>query len=131
MAADVLLAQHIFIANHIFNPAGKKLSIDALINGEDGDKTWKPALSNEWGRLVQSSDAGVKHTETIKFVAKQNVPNENKVTYASFVCNHHPLKDEEWRIHLVVGGDKLEYFSDSGSPAADLTETKLLLNSVI
>ena len=56
---------------------------------------------------------------------------ENKVTYASFVCNHRPLKDEKWRIRLVVGGDKLEFYSDSGSSATDLTETKLLLNSVI
>lgn len=38
MAADVLLAQHIFNANQIFNAAEKKLSIDSLINGEDGEK---------------------------------------------------------------------------------------------
>ena len=127
MAADVLLAQHIFNANHIFNAAGKKLSIDALINGEDGHKKWQPALSNEWGRLAQGNDAGVKHTDTIQFIPKNEVPMENTVTYASFVCNHRPLKDEKWRIRLVVGGDRLEYYSDSGSPATDLTETKLLL----
>ena len=87
MVADVLLVQHIFNANHIFNPAGKKISIDALINGEDGDNKCKSAISNEEGRLAQSNDAGVKHTDTIKFIAKQNVPTENKVTYASFACN--------------------------------------------
>ena len=36
-----------------------------------------------------------------------------------------------WRIRMVVGGDKLEFYSDSGSPATDLTETKILLNSII
>ena len=41
------------------------------------------------------------------------------------------LKDEEWRIRLVVGGDKLEYISDSGSPTTDLIGTKLLLNIFI
>ena len=35
---DVLLAQHILNVNQIFNPVGKNISIDALINGEDGDK---------------------------------------------------------------------------------------------
>ena len=60
MVADVLLAQHIFSANHIFNPAGKKLSIHTLINGEDGDTRWTPALSNKRGRLSQGNNAGVK-----------------------------------------------------------------------
>ena len=32
---------------------------------------------------------------------------------------------------LVVGGDRLTYDEDSGSPATDLLETKILLNSVI
>ena len=41
------------------------------------------------------------------------------------------MKDEQWRIRLVVGGDKLEYEFDSGSPTTDLTETKILFNSVI
>ena len=38
MVADVLLTHYIFNANHIFNPAGKNIFIDALINEEDGDK---------------------------------------------------------------------------------------------
>lgn len=58
-------------------------------------KKWKPALSNEWGRLAQDNDTGVKHTDTIQFIAKEDVPMENKVTYASFVCNHRPLKGKE------------------------------------
>ena len=32
---------------------------------------------------------------------------------------------------MVVGGNKLPYFQDAGSPATHLTETKLLFNSVI
>ena len=31
----------------------------------------------------------------------------------------------------MVGGDKLSYNEDAGSPAASLLETKLLINSVI
>ena len=31
----------------------------------------------------------------------------------------------------MVGGDKLEYKFDSGSPVADLIETKVLVNSII
>ena len=75
--------------------------------------------------------AGVKSTNTIDFIAHTDVQQRKKVTYASFVCDHRPLKDETWRIRLVIGGDKLPYESDSGSPATDLLEIKLLLNSVI
>ena len=32
---------------------------------------------------------------------------------------------------MVVGGDRLDYFDDSGSPAASLLETKILINSTI
>ena len=59
------------------------------------------------------------------------VPDGKSVTYGSFVCDHIPLETEQWRVRLVVGGDKLPYESESGSPAANLQDTKVLLNSVI
>ena len=34
-------------------------------------------------------------------------------------------------MRLVVGGDKLPYANDSGSPAANLLDTKIILNSFI
>ena len=42
-----------------------------------------------------------------------------------------PLKDEKWRVRLIVVGGKLEYEFDSGSPTTDLIESKILFNSVI
>ena len=117
--------------NHIYDNKGRKQSIDRLINGPDAATKWLPALSNEWGRLAQGNDAGVEATDTIRFIPFTEVPTNKKVTYASFVCDYRPLKLEKWRIRLVVGGDKLEYAEDSGSPATDLTETKVLLNSTI
>ena len=75
--------------------------------------------------------SGIKGTNTLKFISKRDVPSTKAVTYGSFVCDHRPLKTEKWRVRLVVGGDKLEYASDAGSPAANLLDTKILLNSVI
>ena len=60
----------------------------------------------------------------MNFIPYNEVPQEKKVTYASFVYDHCSLKDEIWRIRLVVGGDKLEYKFDSGSTAIDLLKTK-------
>ena len=59
------------------------------------------------------------------------LPHGHPVTYASFVCDYRPLKEEKYRVRLVVGGDKLFYDDDTGSPTATLLETKLLLNSVL
>ena len=67
----------------------------------------------------------------MEFITKDQVPSNRKVTYASFVLDYRPLKSEPWRVRLVVGGDKLPYEDDAGSPAALLLETKLLVNSVI
>ena len=133
-AATYLLAQHIFelqpMINHIYNAEGKRETVDTLINGDNGDR-WTKSLSNEFGRLAQGNKHGVKATDTMSFIPRHLVPNNRKCTYASFVCDYEPKKTEPYRICLVVGGDKLEYNSDAGSPAASLLETKLLLKSVI
>ena len=59
------------------------------------------------------------------------IPIHKKVTYASMVCNYRPLKEEKYRVRITVGGDRLPYHDDAGSPAADLLETKILINSTI
>ena len=54
-----------------------------------------------------------------------------KVAYDNMVCDFRPTKMENYRVRLTIGGDVLEYFAGSSSPAASLLETKTLLNSVI
>ena len=65
------------------------------------------------------------------FIHPLEIPSNEKIRHASFVCDHRLLKPEKRRTHLVIGGDKLPYYDDAGSPAANLIGTKLLLNSVI
>ena len=87
--------------------------------------------SNEFGRLAQGNYNGVKHTNTIDFIYKSQIPALAKVTYASIVCDFRPLKDEKWRTRIVVGGDKLVYADDVSAPTSSILETKIFLNSVI
>ena len=47
------------------------------------------------------------------------------------VCDFRPGKDDQYRTRLTIGGDKLDFFGDSASPAASLLETKLIINSTI
>ena len=53
------------------------------------------------------------------------------MTYATYVLNYKPLKDEKYRVRITVGGDRITYLYDSGSPAANRIETKVLLSSTI
>jgi hypothetical protein len=118
-------------ALHIHNKnTGMKETLDSLLQGPQKER-WLQATSNEFGRLATGNKHGVKSTDTIEFVSRSAVPLGRKVTYGSFVCDYRPLKDDPYRVRLVVGGDRLVYDDDPASPAAGLLETKLLLNSVI
>lgn len=104
--------------------------MDALLKGSDSN-IWRRSLSNEWGRLSDDNDYGVKGTKTIRFIPKSAVPHGRDVTYATFICDIKPLKTETHRVRITVGGDRLSCFADTGSPATNLLETKLLINSTI
>ena len=132
-AAQFLMAQHIFSTPsimHIYDSNGKRMTIDKLVKGKDKD-IWNKSLSMELGRLAQGNIHGVTATDTIDFISKSDVPKDEKVTYAQCVCDHRPLKTEPYRVRIVVGGDKLDCDIDSGAPATNLAEFKLLINSVI
>lgn len=104
--------------------------MDALLQSKHGPERWTPALSNKWGCLAQGNSTGVIETNTIIFVSFDDVPSNHKVTHASFACDYCPLKDEKWRVRIVIEGDKLIFDSDNGFPAANLLEN-FLFNSVI
>ena len=73
----------------------------------------------------------IKYTDNIEFIHFDEVTIDKKVAYAHFVCNYRPLKDDEWIVRLIIGGDKIEYQADYGSPTADMVETKILFNGTI
>jgi hypothetical protein len=67
----------------------------------------------------------------MEFIPFHHVPKNKKVVYANMVCDHRPHKTEKYRVRLTIGGDVLDYFGSTASPAASLIETKLILNSTI
>ena len=117
--------------NHIYNSiTGKHKTIDTLLTGQNAS-IWRRALSNELGRLSNGVGGRIAGTNTILFITKNKVPRGKNVTYANMVCDHRPLKSEPDRVRLTIGGDRLDYASDAGSPTASLLEAKLLINSTI
>eukprot|EP00804_Cyclotella_cryptica_P002855 CCRYP_009391-RA/>CCRYP_009391-RA protein AED:0.18 eAED:0.18 QI:0/0/0/1/1/1/2/0/800 len=53
------------------------------------------------------------------------------VTYWRIVANFRPEKDDPYRIRLTVGGNRINFPGDCGTPTADMITVKILLNSVI
>ena len=53
------------------------------------------------------------------------------VTYGSFSFNYKPNKEEKERTRLTAGGDRINYPDDCGTPTADMTLFKILVNSII
>ena len=43
------------------------------------------------------------------------------------MLDYRPLKEEKYRVRITVGGDKLEYPDDVGSPTTNLLDTKVLI----
>ena len=62
---------------------------------------------------------------------KSEVLLDKKVTYASFIYDYRPLKEEPYQTRITVGRDRLDYNDNAGSLVANLLETKILLNSTI
>ena len=62
---------------------------------------------------------------------QREVPDGKDTTHAMFVCDYRPLKEEVYRIRITVGGDRLSCNADAGSPAANLLEPKIFINSTI
>ena len=38
---------------------------------------------------------------------------KNKATYALYIYDYYPLKDEPYKVRITVGGHKLDYHNDA------------------
>jgi hypothetical protein len=98
-------------------------------------KVWSKSSANKFGRLANGlADWRIeKPTKTIRFIRKEDVPADRRkdVTYGSFSCDYKPNKKEQNRTRLTMGGDRINYPDDCGTPTADMILFKILANSII
>ena len=113
--------------------SGKVLEYRNLRKHPRYSEDWSISSANEFGRLAQGVGGRIKGTDTIKFISKDNIPEERfkDVTYGKFVCEVKQNKAETNRTRLTVGGNRINYPFDVGTPTVDLVLVKILLNSVI
>ena len=121
------------MANSVIGDDGKILEYKHLIADPNTRAVWQRAFGNELGRLAQGMPGRVEGTNTIFFIHKSDIPADRRsdVTYVGYVVNYRPEKEEKERFRLVVGGDRITYNGDAGTPTADLLTIKLLVNSVV
>ena len=72
-------------------------------------------LINEFARLLQQGHNDKEGPDVVTFIPKGEVPPMGKqATYARYVVDYRPEKDEPWRLRITYGGeDKLEYHGDT------------------
>ena len=95
---------------------------------------WSKSSANEFGRLANGlKDGRVKPTNTIRFIRKEDVPPDRMkdVTYGSFSCDLKLNKEEVNRTRLTMGGDRINYPDDCGTPTADMILFKIIVNSIL
>ena len=112
---------------------GDLLEYRHLIRRPQYQAVWGKAFGKEVGRLAQGMPGVVEGTDTMEFIHKHEVPADRyrDCTYSRIVANFRPEKDDPNRVRITVGGNKINYPGDVGTPTADLLTVKLLLNSVI
>jgi len=112
---------------------GELMEYRAVMKNPKYRPLYAKSYSKELGRLAQGLPGLVDGTNTIFFIPKRDVPLERwrDVTYGRVVVNYRPEKADPYRTRLTVGGDRINYPGDCGTPTVDLLTVKLLLNSVI
>ncbi len=75
----------------------------------------------------------MKGTDTIPFTRKEQVPLDKRkdVTYGNFNCDVKPNKEEKECTRLTAGDNCINYPDDVGTPTADMTLFKCMVNSII
>jgi hypothetical protein len=86
------------------------------------------------GTLPRECQGTTPAPTSIVFIKKTQVPQNRAkdVTYGLITCLIRPEKIEEPnQTRLVVGGNRVHYLGNAGTPTADLLTVKLLTNSTI
>ena len=120
--------------NAIVDPeTGKQLEYRHLIKDPASKEVWSNSYGNEIGRLFQGMPGRVDGTDTAFFIHASDIPNDRwqDVTYGRIVTAYRPEKAEPNRTRLTIGGDRINYPDEVGTPTADLLTVKHLFNSVI
>ena len=89
-------------------------------------------MSESFGQLADRFPVKMKKgTNTISFVARNNIPVGRTVTYSRIVAYMQPQKEDTIKVLLTVGVHQIEYPVKVTTKIEDLTTFKIHINFVI
>ena len=91
---------------------------------------WIQAGINEFARLAQGYN-DVKGMDVVTFIHRRDMPADKQATYARYVVDYRPEKDEPWRLRITCGGDRLQYTGDTTTHSASMETIKCQLNNIV
>ena len=111
---------------------GELLEMRHLLVNPKYKELWGKSYTKELGRLAQGVP-GVTGTDTITFIRRDEVPLDRikDETYGRVCVNYRPEKEDPNCTRVTVGGNRINYPGDCGTPTVDMVTVKLHLNSVI
>ena len=117
--------------------SGRMFELRDLLKHPKHSKTWTIAACKEYGRLFQgygkNADGSkiAEGTNTCHWCPKAQVPKHKKATYARYVVDVRPEKEDPNRVRITAGGNRLDYFGETSTETASLETAKILINSVL
>jgi hypothetical protein len=106
------------------------MEYSALMKDPRLQPLWTRGFGNECGRLFQGI-RDIPGTDTCFFTTLKKIPEDRNITYGKIVCNYKPQKQEQERVWITVGGERLDYSGDVATSTADITTFKNLINSTL
>ncbi len=112
---------------------GKLMEYCALMCHLRYHALYAQSYTKELSCLVQGIPGVVIGTNTIFFINKDKVLANlwRNITYGHVVINYCPEKANPYHSRLTIGGNRVNYPGDYGTPTINLLTVKLLLNSVV
>ena len=119
---------------------GQTLEYRQLRQHPDFHKVWNESYSNELGWLCQGIDTSpdgtvkrVKGNDTFFLIRFKDIPADRRkeITYTKVVCKVRPENSDPNRTRITIGGNRITFLGDVGTPTASLELSKLVFNSVL
>jgi hypothetical protein len=120
-------------SNAINPDTGKTAEYQELTQCSEGPQ-WIDAATNEIGCLCRGRGTNSKMptgTNTMFWIHPKQIPTGRNATYIRIVCVDRPEKVDPKRIRWTIGGDQVNYPGLVSTRAADLTTSKIMINSVL
>ncbi len=105
-----------------------------LIKGPLLKDLWIKAMSKELHCLAQGCPGVTKSSNTVWYLSHADIckiPQDRTVTYARTVIDHHPQKGDPNCVHIMVGGNLINYPFELTTRTANMVSSIILWNSVI